>query len=301
MFGEIEDFIDYLRKVKNKSENTIVSYRRDLTKLNEYFIRKGKNTVEGISEKDLEDFIMSLKEQNLKSSTVSRSIASTKAFFHFLAGRGKINGDISENLKAPKIEKKLPEVLTVEETTKLLDQPDTDTIKGLRDKSMLELLYATGIRVTELINLKVEDLDFKTDHLHCHEKGRERFIPFGNQAKEVLERYLKSARKVLLGSRTSEFLFTNINGEVMSRQGVWKILKFYGKKAGINKEITPHTIRHSFAVHLIENGADLKNIQKMLGHSDISTTQFYTRFSDNSERAQYRSTHPREKKKQENS
>lgn len=298
--GEIEDFVAYLKDVKQKSQNTVASYQRDLIKMDDYLKKKGISAIRSVTENDLKEFLSWMKEQNLKDSTVSRSVASIKAFFQFLSKKGDISGDVSENLKAPKIEKVLPEYLTVEETSKLLNQPDVKTVKGLRDKSMLELLYATGIRVTELINLELEDLDFKTDQLHCHVKGRERFIPFGSQAREALLKYLETARKELVEEQKNKLLFTNLTGESMSRQGFWKIMKAYGKKAGIDKEITPHTLRHSFAVHLLENGADLKNVQRMLGHSDISTTQVYTKLSANPVREEYTKAHPRENEKQEN-
>lgn len=295
MGGELEAFISYLSGIKKMSENTIVSYRRDLNKLAAYLGEQGVSKVEEISEFDLNDYVRQLDKQNFKAATISRNIASIKAFFHYLTNEGRIKEDISENLKAPKIEKKIPTVMTVEETEKLLMQPVADNPKGLRDRAMLELLYATGIRVTELISLRIEDVDLKTSLLDCRDNDRERKIPFGGKAREALVDYLSEGREKLLNGEKSDILFTNCNGNPMSRQGFWKLLKAYGKKAGIEKDITPHTIRHSFAAHLIENGADIKSVQEMLGHSDISTTQVYVKLGGNRLRQEYVKAHPRGK------
>lgn len=295
MGGELEAFISYLSSIKKMSENTIVSYRRDLNKLAAYLGEQGISRVEEISEFDLNDYVRQLDKQNFKASTISRNIASIKAFFQYLTNEGRIKEDISENLKAPKIEKKIPTIMTVEETERLLMQPVADNPKGLRDRAMLELLYATGIRVTELISLRIEDVDLKTSLLDCRDNDRERKIPFGGKAREALVDYLSEGREKLLNGEKSDILFTNCNGKPMSRQGFWKLLKAYGKKAGIEKDITPHTIRHSFAAHLLENGADIKSVQEMLGHSDISTTQVYVKLGGNHLRQEYVKAHPRGK------
>lgn len=295
MGGELEAFISYLSSIKKMSENTIVSYRRDLNKLAAYLGEQGISRVEEISEFDLNDYVRQLDKQNFKASTISRNIASIKAFFHYLTNEGRIKEDISENLKAPKIEKKIPTIMTVEETERLLMQPVADNPKGLRDRAMLELLYATGIRVTELTSLRIEDVDLKTSLLDCRDNDRERKIPFGGKAREALVDYLSEGREKLLNGEKSDILFTNCNGKPMSRQGFWKLLKAYGKKAGIEKDITPHTIRHSFAAHLLENGADIKSVQEMLGHSDISTTQVYVKLGGNHLRQEYVKAHPRGK------
>lgn len=295
MGGELEAFISYLSSIKKMSENTIVSYRRDLNKLAAYLGEQGISRVEEISEVDLNDYVRQLDKQNFKASTISRNIASIKAFFHYLTNEGRIKEDISENLKAPKIEKKIPTIMTVEETERLLMQPVADNPKGLRDRAMLELLYATGIRVTELTSLRIEDVDLKTSLLDCRDNDRERKIPFGGKAREALVDYLSEGREKLLNGEKSDILFTNCNGKPMSRQGFWKLLKAYGKKAGIEKDITPHTIRHSFAAHLLENGADIKSVQEMLGHSDISTTQVYVKLGGNHLRQEYVKAHPRGK------
>ena len=232
-------------------------------------------------------------EQNFAAATISRNIASIKALFHFMAQDGIIKKDISDGLKAPQIEKKMPEVLTMEEVIRLLDQPSGDSHKEIRDKAMLELLYATGIRVTELITLKVSDVNLPMSFIICKDAHKERVIPFGKAAKNALVRYLGEAREQMIEDKSSDVLFCNFSGAPMSRQGFWKLIKYYAKKAGITADITPHTLRHSFAAHLVENGADLRSVQEMLGHSDISTTQIYANMNHNRIREVYAKAHPR--------
>ncbi|MCI8598210.1 MAG: tyrosine-type recombinase/integrase, partial [Lachnospiraceae bacterium] len=212
-----------------------------------------------------------------------------KAFYLYMLKNGEIAKDPAENLKAPKVKKKVPDILSVADMAKLLEQPGNRTPKGLRDRAMLELLYATGIRVTELISLKVEDINWKLDYIVCRDRNRERIIPFGSKARDALEKYMKYARQELVGDKECNMLFPNCSGESMSRQGFWKLLKQYVRQAGIEMEITPHTLRHSFAAHLVDNGADLHTVQEMLGHSDISTTMMYTARA----REVYVKTHPR--------
>lgn len=293
MSGEIEAFITYLHNVKMTSENTQLSYRRDLNKLKCYLEKQDIVKVGEVQPENLAQYVKYLEEQGFKAATISRNIASIKAFYHFLYQKRRVNMDVSENLQAPKIERKLPDIMTMEETESLLRQPSGDTPKDLRDKAMLELLYATGIRVTELISLNVSDVNLQTDSLLCRDGSRERSIPFGSKAKEALTHYLEEGRRELLKGEENTALFVNCSGKPMSRQGFWKLLKSYGKKAGISKEITPHTVRHSFAAHLVENGADLKSVQEMLGHSDISTTQVYTLLRHNHLREVYTKAHPR--------
>lgn len=216
-----------------------------------------------------------------------------KAFFHYMEKTRRINEDPSEHLKPPKIEKKMPEILSPEEVMLLLEQPCGNTPKELRDKAMLELLYATGIRVSELISLKVTDLNLQMEYLSCSDGHRERIIPLGAVALEALKKYMGEGRPRLIREEGCPWLFTNCTGQDMSRQGFWKLIKYYGKKAGIKKEITPHTLRHSFAAHLVSNGADLKSVQEMLGHSDISTTQIYSQMGHSHIREVYLKTHPR--------
>lgn len=216
-----------------------------------------------------------------------------KAFYHYMEKEHKVSEDPSEQLRAPRIEKKMPTILTQEEVTRLLEQPGGASPKELRDTAMLELLYATGIRVSELISLKVSDVNLAMEYLTCSDSHKERIIPFGGIAKKALSRYLELGRPKLVGDEQEEWLFTNCSGQQMSRQGFWKLIKSYGKKAGIEAEITPHMLRHSFAAHMVGNGADLKSVQEMLGHSDISTTQVYAQIGHRRMREVYVNAHPR--------
>ena len=206
---------------------------------------------------------------------------------------GVITKDPAENLKPPKVEKKAPEILTIEEVDKLLQQPNLDTPKGIRDSAMLELLYATGMRVSEMLHLQIFDVNLQFGYVVCHENGKERIIPIGLPCKKAMERYLKTSRTTFVKDEKETALFTNCSGKAMSRQGFWKILKSYAKSAGITADITPHTLRHSFATHLLQNGADLKSVQEMMGHADISTTQMYLHLGVNKIRDVYRKAHPR--------
>lgn len=293
MLQRINEFVDYLTNVKRASKNTIASYKRDLVKLNNYLTDSGCNEISQITNTNLNSYVLMIEKQGMSTATVSRNIASIKAFFLYLLKQGVIKDDPSDMLKPPKIEKKAPMVLTVEEVNLLLEQPNGTTPKEIRDKAMLEMLYATGIRVSELINLKVKDVNLSMNFLQCHDNNKDRVIPFTNETKEALENYLKNAREVMC-KEDQEILFTNCQGSPMTRQGFWKIIKYYSAKAGIKKDITPHTIRHSFAMHLVNNGADLKSVQEMLGHSDISTTQIYMRANANTKLKEvYEKTHPR--------
>jgi len=293
MQQELQSFIVYLHDVKKTSANTEISYQRDLRKLEEYMERQGVTQADQLTATNLNSYILYMEKNGFAPSTVSRSIASIKAFAQYLRNNGIIQEDISVSLKAPRIEKKLPGILTVDEVECLLAQPGDKNAKDIRDKAMLELLYATGIRVTELTSLKVSEVNMKLSYIVCKDNGRERIIPFGRNAKKALERYLSGARTVMLKGNENDILFTNCSGSPMSRQGFWKLIKFYAKKAGITSEITPHTIRHSFAAHLVENGADLHAVQEMMGHSDISTTQLYVNLNAGKVREVYAKTHPR--------
>ncbi len=291
----ISEFITYLHNTKKTSANTEMSYKRDLLKLQKYLSENNIDTdnIAGITEKDLSSYIHSLSEKGFKAATISRNIASSKAFFNYCYKMDLIDKDPAKELKAPKIEKKLPEILTMDEVVRLLEQPEGDTPKEVRDKAMLELLYATGIRVSELINLSVDDVNIKMCYIMCRDENKERVIPFGHKAKDALQRYLKSSRETMINDKHSKILFVNCSGTPMSRQGFWKLIKYYAKRAGINGDITPHTLRHSFAAHLVENGADLRAVQEMLGHSDISTTQIYATMNHSHIREVYSRTHPR--------
>ena len=289
----LDGFITYLHNVKKKSENTVLSYNRDLTKFIKYLRTNKITSLDKVEEKDLEKYIKELNDNGFKSATVSRNIASLKAFFHYLNNEGVLSNDPTKSLKSPKIEKKIPEILTTDEVFALLEQPSGDSPKEVRDKAMLELLYATGIRVSELINLEVSDVNLKTSSILCRDGSKSRTIPYGKKAKDALTRYLEGAREAIVDNKESTILFANCSGQKMSRQGFWKLIKHYAKKAGIESDITPHTLRHSFAAHLVENGADLRSVQEMLGHSDISTTQIYANMSHSHIREVYNRAHPR--------
>lgn len=289
----VEQFITYLHNVKKTSANTEMSYRRDLKKVAAFLNANGLTDLVNVKEADLKSYIVFMNEQHFAAATVSRNIASIKAFFHFLNQEKIIDRDISEGLKAPKIEKKMPEILTTQEVVRLLEQPSGDSPKEVRDKAMLELLYATGIRVTELITLRISEVNLPMSFIVCKDAHKERVIPFGMAAKNALVKYLTKAREEMVEDKSSDILFANCSGSPMSRQGFWKLIKYYSKKAGITADITPHTLRHSFAAHLVENGADLRSVQEMLGHSDISTTQIYANMNHNRIREVYAKAHPR--------
>lgn len=291
MREEIERFENYLSTVKRASKNTVAAYIRDLVKLENFMNEQGKQSLEKITATNLTTYVLYLERQGLSTATISRSIASIRAFFMYMLRQGRIAQDPSEQLKPPKVEKKVPETLTIEEVNLLLEQPSGDSPKELRDKAMLELLYATGIRVSELIALKMTDVNLNLNYICCKVGEKERIIPFETAAKTALVRYIQSARGNMCGN--TDYLFTNCQGTPMTRQGFWKIIKHYAAMAGIHKDITPHMIRHSFAAHLVNNGADLKAVQEMLGHSDISTTQIYMKKSAVRLKEVYDQAHPR--------
>lgn len=293
MENEINAFMIYLHNIKKTSENTVMSYRRDLVKVKNYLEEQGVEDVRKITSTNLNSYILYLEKNKFSAATISRNIASLKAFYHYMCKEGMVAEDVAETLHAPKIEKKMPEILSTDEVVRLLEQPSGDTPKEIRDKAMLELLYATGIRVTELITLKLSDVNLQMGYIVCRDSGKERVIPFGNEAKSALIRYLEGTRASMISDADSEYLFANCSGQPMSRQGFWKLIKYYAKKAGIVADITPHTLRHSFAAHLVENGADLRSVQEMLGHSDISTTQIYVNMNRNRLREVYAKAHPR--------
>ncbi len=293
MEKDIQEFILYLRDVKQKSKNTELSYARDLKKLNMFCNSQGIMSASDVTEEVMKQYLEQLHAEGMKPATVSRNIASAKAFFSYLQEGGYVNCNPAANLKAPKIEKKIPVVLSQEDTVRLLEQPSGDNPKELRDRAMLELLYATGIRVSELISLKVSDLNLKMEYMTCKDLHKERMIPFGDMARDAVKAYLKKGRPKLVADEDMDLLFTNCSGQAMSRQGFWKLIKSYGKKAGIEGELTPHTLRHSFAAHLVGNGADLHSVQEMLGHSDISTTQIYMQMNQSRLQQEYKKAHPR--------
>lgn len=290
---ELPLFIDYLKETKNASASTVSSYQRDLRKLETYLTEHGILDMEHVTATNLNSYVLYLEKQGLSTATVSRSVASMKAFFHYAYYKRKIETDPTETIKAPHIEKKLPGILSMDETVRLIEQPSKDTPKEIRDRAMLELLYATGIRVSELITLKVFDINLVLNYIVCRDGEKERVIPFGDCSRRSMERYLREGREALLKGQESEYLFVNCSGSVMSRQGFWKLIKQYAARAGIVADITPHTLRHSFAAHLVQNGADLKSVKEMMGHSDIATTQMYLSLSADHVRRVYREAHPR--------
>lgn len=288
----IQSFTDYLQTEKKASKNTEVSYQRDLRKLAVFLKEHGIEKPEQMNATVLNSYLLYLEREHFSPATISRSIAAIHMFCQYACQEGKMVSDPSKALQPPRVERKMPEILSIAEVDLLLRQPKTDTPKGIRDKAMLEMLYATGIRVSELIHLKTQDVNLMMGYITCRDE-KERIVLFGGPAKKALEQYLGSARAALMHGRDDDVLFVNCSGGPMSRQGFWKILKSYAKSAGITADITPHTLRHSFATHLLQNGADLKSVQEMMGHADISTTQMYLHLGVNKIRDVYRKAHPR--------
>lgn len=280
MRGEVDRFEQYLREVKQASENTVQSYRRDLMQMITYLEEKGIREAAKVTKTSLHGYILHMEEQGKAATTISRMMAAMKAFFNYECMQACIRRNPAESLHAPKVEKKAPVVLSVDQVSALLAQPSGQTPKEIRDKAMLALLYATGIRVSELIGIQMEDINMNIGFLVCRDGERERTIPFGRSAKAALEEYLEHARNELLRGKGSDYFFVNCTGGAMSRQGFWKIIKYYGEKAGIEEDITPHTLRHSFAAHLIARGADMRAVQTILGHSDMATTQMYAAYRE---------------------
>ena len=280
MRGEVDRFEQYLREVKQASENTVQSYRRDLMQMITYLEEKEIREAAKVTKTSLHGYILHMEEQVKAATTISRMMAAMKAFFNYECMQACIRRNPAESLHAPKVEKKAPVVLSVDQVSALLAQPSGQTPKEIRDKAMLALLYATGIRVSELIGIQMEDINMNIGFLVCRDGERERTIPFGRSAKAALEEYLEHARNELLRGKGSDYFFVNCTGGAMSRQGFWKIIKYYGEKAGIEEDITPHTLRHSFAAHLIARGADMRAVQTILGHSDMATTQMYAAYRE---------------------
>ena len=280
MRGEVDRFEQYLREVKQASENTVQSYRRDLMQMITYLEEKEIREAAKVTKTSLHGYILHMEEQGKAATTISRMMAAMTAFFNYECMQACIRRNPAESLHAPKVEKKAPVVLSVDQVSALLAQPSGQTPKEIRDKAMLALLYATGIRVSELIGIQMEDINMNIGFLVCRDGERERTIPFGRSAKAALEEYLEHARNELLRGKGSDYFFVNCTGGAMSRQGFWKIIKYYGEKAGIEEDITPHTLRHSFAAHLIARGADMRAVQTILGHSDMATTQMYAAYRE---------------------
>jgi len=289
----INKFINFLERDKQLSLNTLQSYRRDIEQYITYLNELKVTNIANTNKTTIIAYLLHLKKKGRATSTISRNLASIRSFYQFLYKNQIIDNDPTSDLESPKVEKKLPQILSTQEVELLLEQPKCVDLKGYRDKAMLELLYATGIRVSELISLDIDDLNMEVGYIRCTKGTRERVIPIGSIAISALKEYLNKARHLLIQKQDEKALFVNINGKRLTRQGFWKIIKQYKNQAKINKEITPHTLRHSFAAHLLENGADLRSIQEMLGHSDISSTQIYTQIAKNRLKDVYKKTHPR--------
>jgi integrase/recombinase XerD len=290
----ISAFLTHARVEKGLAANTVSAYRRDLVKFGG-FAQKRKLSLETVSRDDLVDFLAELYRQKLDSKSVARHLVSLRNFFRFAQVQELVSVDPSMHLESPKIRRSLPGHLRLEEVERLLAQPDAKTPLGLRDRAMLEVLYSAGLRVSELVGLRVNDVDTKVGCVRCIGKGdKERIVPLGKKALGTVEKYLRGARGQLIGkAASSAALFVNRRGRTLSRVGVWKILSSYGRRAGFRMPLTPHMLRHSFATHLLERGADLRSVQLMLGHADISTTQIYTHVVEERLKQVYKAHHPR--------
>ncbi|MBR4110796.1 MAG: site-specific tyrosine recombinase XerD [Clostridia bacterium] len=288
----VENFLDFLQKDKKLSDNTLQSYNRDIKLYGNYLENNNLDMLK-TDESSIKTYLDSLKENGKAVSTVSRNLASLRSFYQYLYKTKCVTEDPTVNLESPKIERKPPKILSAEQVELLLEQPKCVDLKGYRDKAMLELVYATGIRVTELISLNIDDINLESGYIKCSNRTKQRVIPIGNLAVTALKDYIDKSREVLLKSEEDTALFVNMNGQRLTRQGFWKIIKQYKAQANIDVDITPHTLRHSFAVHLLENGAELRAIQEMLGHSDISSTQVYAQIEQNRIKDVYMKTHPR--------
>ncbi|MDO4261700.1 MAG: tyrosine-type recombinase/integrase [Eubacteriales bacterium] len=291
MEEELRYFIAYLETVKRASRNTVTSYHSDLVKMAAYLHGQGIDSVERVSPTALNAYVLKLEGSGMAASTISRYIASMKAFFEYLLREHRIQSDPAFPLKAPRVEKKEPGILTVQEMEYLLEQPSVHSPKGFRDKAMLELLYATGMRVSELIRLQVEDVNLRFGWVLCRDEERERMVPFGAAAGKALMQYLERGRNAFVREETG-ILFLNCSGAPMSRQGFWKILKGYAEKAGIDKDITPRMFRHSCAAHMAAGGAGMHTIQELLGYADPTAAHIYAGFQPNM-KVEYSKVHPR--------
>jgi integrase/recombinase XerD len=290
----IEQFLSYISVERGMADNTLSSYKRDLSKFSDFLKSKKIDSIDKVSRQMINSFMMAERERGLGSNSVSRELACIKSFFKFLLKENTIKDDAANIIESPKLWKKLPFVLSIQEVETLLNAPNVRDPMEARDKACLELMYATGMRVSELVNLKIDDINMEVDFAKCFGKGsKERIVPFGKKAKESLIRYLEKTRPMLLKKKISNSLFLTRLGKKMSRQTFWKIIKKYAKLAKIKKKVTPHSLRHSFATHILERGADLRIVQEMLGHSDISTTQIYTHVSKDRLKSIHQKFHPR--------
>lgn len=292
MEKQVKLFLDFLKDDKKLSDNTLQSYRRDIEQYEKY-VSDNKINYLKVTEETILEYMEYLREENKKESTISRSLASIRSFYQYLIRVKKIKKDPTMTIESPKINKRTPNILTSKEVELLLDQPKDVDLKGTRDKAMLEFAYATGMRVTEMISLDIDDVKLDEGYVVCRGRSKSRNIPLGSMSLKALKEYIDDARPYLIRDESEEALFVNVNGTRLTRQGFWKIVKYYKEQAHIEKDITPHVLRHSFATHLLQNGADLKAIQTMLGHSDISSTQVYMQFQDPEIKNEYKKAHPR--------
>ncbi len=294
MLDLIHAYENYLTKVKQASDNTVSSYMRDIRQFSEWLHSSKENEIVHATQLNISDYLTHLQEQGKSGATVSRVLASLKNFYSYLVSTGFLEtSPVSSEIHVDRGEKKVPQILSGKEVELLLAQPAATDAKGIRDKAMLEVMYATGIRVTELIDLDLDDVNLELGILRCGSAKKSRSIPLYPAALRALAVYVKDIRMAMVSDPFEKALFVNVSGSRMSRQGFWKILKFYQTKAGIEKEITPHTLRHSFAVHLLENGADLGSLQELMGHSDISSTQMYAHMINQKLRTVYEKCHPK--------
>ena len=292
MEKQVKLFLDFLKDDKKLSDNTLQSYRRDIEQYEKY-VNDNKINYLKVTEETILEYMEYLREENKKESTISRSLASIRSFYQYLIRVKKVKKDPTMTIESPKITKRVPNILTSKEVELLLDQPKDVDLKGTRDKAMLEFAYATGMRVTEMISLDIDDVKLDEGYVICRGRSKSRNIPLGSMSLKALKEYIEEARPYLIKNEEEEALFVNVNGTRLTRQGFWKIVKYYKEQAHITKDITPHVLRHSFATHLLQNGADLKAIQTMLGHSDISSTQVYMQFQDPGIKNEYKKAHPR--------
>ncbi len=290
-----EQFLNYLFVERGLARNTISSYRTDLKKFHSFLKKKGKTSVDNITREDIRNFLMDLKDKKLSVNSIARNLICIKSFFKYLINERIIKDDITAVLESPKLWKKLPDTLSIEEVDKIILKANFKNRQGIRDKAILEVLYGTGMRVSEAVNLKLRDINFEVGFLKCKGKGqKERIVPFGDKAKTAIKRYLKEARpKFILKKRDVPEIFLSRLGRPISRVSIWKMIKTYTRKANIKKNITPHTLRHSFATHMLEGGADLRVVQELLGHADISTTQVYTHINKDRLKSIHHKYHPR--------